>query len=172
MKQILLLTLAYFLSESVKAQSTPLIKIHAYVRHSTPGAVPKVVAIENGGAVKKMPTSLVNYSIYAELKKSSTITITRLWIEGKAYTTRKEAIKETPVLFKQPAIGNQYQTDTLVPKTNNIVWKLIQEGLVDNSPKAPKNLKGNDLLVEYIWKGKKYNYVIKEWEKLPPLILQ
>jgi hypothetical protein len=172
MKKILLFTLAYFLSASVQAQASPLLKVHAYVRHSTPGAVPKVVASENGAPIKKTATALVNYSIYVELKKGTTITINRLWIDGKAFKARKETVLETPVVFKQAGIGNQYQTDTLVPKTNNIVWKLVQDGMINQSQKPPKSLKGNALLVEYIWKGKKFYYAVKEWKKLPPLILQ
>lgn len=172
MKQILLFTLAYFLSAGVQAQVSPLLKAHAYIRHSTPGAVPKVVAREEGSPIKKTATVLVNYSIYIEVKKGSSITINRLWIDGQAFKARKETILETPVVFKQQAIGNQYQTDTLVPKTRNLVWKLVQDGMQNTVSKVPEKSKGNDLLIEYSWKGKKYYYVVKEWKKLPPLVLQ
>lgn len=172
MKQILLFTLANFVSAIVLAQTSPLLKVHAFVRHSTPGAVPKVVARENGAPIKKTASALVNYSIYVELKKGSSITINRLWIDGQAFKARKEIILETPVVFKQQAIGNQYQTDTLVPKTNNIVWKLVQDGMQNTVSKVPEKFKGNALLIEYVLKGKKYYFAVKEWKKLPPLILQ
>lgn len=172
MKQLLLFTLAYFLSAGVQAQVSPLLKAHAYIRHSTPGAVPKVVAREEGSPIKKSATALVNYSIYIEVKKGSSIIINRLWIEGKAFKARKETVLETPVVFKQQAIGNQYQTDTLVQKTNHIVWKLVQDGMQNTVLKVPEKSRGNALLIEYSWKGKKYYYAVKEWKKLPPLILQ
>lgn len=172
MKQFLLFAVSYFLTANVWAQTTPLLKVHAYSRHSTPGAVPKVVASENGAAIKKMATVIVNHPIYGEIKKGSTIKINRLWIEGQAYNARIEVVAETPVLFKQPAIGNQYQTDTLVPKSSNMVWKLVLDGMQSEKLKYPANYKGNALLVEYSWKGKKYYYAVKEWKKLAPLILQ
>lgn len=172
MKKILLLIVLFTRAGASMAQTTPLLKVYAYLRQSTPGAVPKVVADENG-TTRKIPSSLIGtYYIYVEVKKGALPTPVALWINGEAYTVKKEAVIETPVLFKRPTIANQYETDSLVPKTKHLVFRLIQDSVINPRPVAPKKVAGNSLAVEYNWKGKKCFSTVKEWKKLPPLILE
>lgn len=172
MKQALLLNTALFLATGLWAQKPPVTKVHAYARYSTAGAAPASIPGENGANIKKMSTTIANYSIFIETKKGVSVTIKKLWIEGKAYKIKKEVLSESPVLFKQQGIGNQYQTDTLVPKTANSIWKIVPNGLLEGMAPLAKNKRGNALVLEYSWKGRNYVYTAKEWKKLPPLILQ
>lgn len=172
MKQVILLLISHLMVSGIWSQTPPVSKVHAYVRYSTPGAAPASIPGENGAALKKMPTTIANYSLFIETKKGVWVTITKLWIEGKPYKVKMEAMSESPVLFKQMGIGNQYQIDTLVPKTLNSIWKIVPNGIMQGVAPLAKSRSENALILEYNYKGRQYFYRAKEWKKLPPLILQ
>ena len=114
---------------------TPIVKGSAYLRESTPGIIPKVIG-EDGKESTKTVTKIKSYQLFIEYKKSTTIKVTKLWIDGVAYQVRTETITSTPVLFKTNIVANSYTTDTLVTKTSNKVIQLLTDGEIKPIPKS------------------------------------
>jgi len=150
---------------------TSLIKGYAYERESTPGIIPKTIGEDGKETTRPIPR-IKSYQLFLEYKKGTTIKPTKVWINGVAYRVRTENISTTPVLFKTNTVGDLYDTDTLVNKTNNKVIQLFTDGELKPVPKSkPKNAAGN-IIVEYSYKGKTYQYKFKEIKKIAPQILQ
>ena len=156
------------------AQKQPYAQIHAYYRETLPGAIPREVVDENGNSVthskKRQGTYFIYFSHHAHYK----VKPSAIWIDGKAYKFTSDAIQSTPVVLNNPSPNGEKAIDTLVPKTQKKVVKIIPQGELTIKPpaSAAKKIKSNQLVIEYSYNGKKYFSEIKEIKRLPSLALQ
>lgn len=149
-------------------------KAYAYSREVLPGVAPSVVIHENGSVREKPSEGNQQYFIYAEVRKSSKIVVTHIWLNGKRYDAITN-VKTTPIVI-QNTKGSVEQRDTLVGKTR---FKVLQfEMVMENkykenaTAKLPESEKSEGVLIEYLSKGKTRYYNMGKTKQLPPLVLQ
>ncbi len=136
-------------------------KVHAYKQANIPGAMP----IE--GMEQKISN---NYWIYIETKKTEKITVSDLWINGKRFAAKNQTIARTPVR-KIINTGNiTPDTVLLVPRT---IYKVIlatptnrlKDSVITTKPLVDM-IKRSDVVIGYLWKGKKYFTSLREFAVL------
>jgi len=159
---------------SATAQVKPVIKkIHSYRQATTPGIPP-------AGNDERKPT--YNYWIYIETLaqypggKSGKITVADIWISGKRFSVKSEAITKTPVMKINYNAPNGTDTVFLVPETRYNVILIYPSGKIKDSSIGSKYVSGliknSELVIGYFWKGKKYFAPVKTFITLEPDIGQ
>jgi hypothetical protein len=137
-------------------------KVHAYKQASLPGIVR-----DNDQRVETF-----NYWFYIEVSKPEKIRITGLWIAGKQFESKTETITSLPV--KKIVITGASDNDTIImaPATRNVVLLVYPSGEKKDPVIATKYLSGlissSELVIAYIWKGKKYYATVKKIKTLAP----
>jgi hypothetical protein len=146
----------------------PVIKVYAYSSASVPAVKMNRVTKKNAA----QPNSL-NYQFFLETRRGITIKPTLIWIDGTAYTPAMQLVNVSPVVMKTHAeVGNGYTSDTLVPRTNNKIWKLWPDAALPAQTMQKMKKPAAAVRIEYIYNGKKYSYAVKDIRKLPAVILQ
>jgi hypothetical protein len=174
-KIVLFFTVFTGISFSLLSQSkTPVIKIYAYAQSVVPGVNPNSKAIdESGKEIKVNPKSRLNYLIYIEQKKSTTIQPANIWIKDQCYSLAYEEVKQTPVELSGSNLMSDKKKIELVPKTENKILKLILTGVMEDKGKHSTTLKKlmakNKVVIGYNWKGKMYYATLKNIKMLEPL---
>jgi hypothetical protein len=151
----------------------PSVKIYAYSQVSTPGTVPSVPSEGGTGNEKYSVQPGAIYYIYATLSPNVRISVVEVWIHGKHYQVSVEKILKTPVYSINNDHPTQPKTEVLVPATKQQVLYIapLGEG-TDKRLKASwfnKMLKSSELIVSYLYKGKKYFIPVKKIKKLQPV---
>jgi transcription antitermination factor NusG len=154
-----LLIISFFASQAILAQ--PAVKLYAFSQMFTPGMVPSEDAPdENGGKRVKGPRTVTNYYIFIAADTSIKIQAREIWIDGKWDTIASLQTVVTPFISEYP------RKTTLVPATKNKVQQVnIGEPLkrtVVQTALLKKMMKENEVIVAYIWKGKKYYLSLKK----------
>lgn len=149
----------------------PTIKVFGFEQEILPGTIAVNVKDENGNTVKK-EAAKKNYFIYLSFKKAYSITPRQVFINGKAFTTETKQVKKTPVEYLNINALKDSKKMVLVPPTSNKVIEL--------KIKKPVNVKKSawledlthkyDIVISYVWKKKKYYVVLKDLNKIDPLI--
>ena len=148
-------------------------KVHAYKRSSIPGMIQEPEVRDDGKVINKPVRPVVNYFIYLELPTSKTI-VDRVWIDGKSYRTSIDTITATPVVISGGQPGRFEASDTVVPFTRKPVVRInIHEALeINPSEKVRNQLSGSAVLIEFHQGKRKYFTRVREWKKLPSVVLQ
>lgn len=151
------------------------VKLYAYSQVVTPGMAPKGVIDENGNSstVNTKKESPISYYIYAAYNSSTKISFGEIWIKGKFYNSQIRNIDSTPVVLTNENIPANPAKEILVPVTKLKVIS-IAPGTSKNSSLASASwfinmTKQNDLIVSYIYKGKKYFIGAKKIKALQPV---
>ena len=169
MKKKLLIFISLILSLNLFSQ--PTIRVFAYEQENLPGTKPSGVTDENGNPVKKAAAKN-NYFIYISFSKAYNIIPMQIFIKGKLTTLKNTVVKRTPVQFINNNIPAKPEKIVLVPVTKNKVLELqVDESSVQNKKTATirRLTEKNDLVIVYVWKGKKYFLVYKKLKKLGPV---
>lgn len=163
MKTILIIT-GLIISQTGFTQ--PKVKLYGYSQEFMPGMVPqRDIPDENGGQPIKRPVTVIQYSIFSV--SSADIQPKELLMGGNWYKITGSAIQSTPVLSADA------EKKQLVPRTNLKVLRIDKGDTVNNiikiSPAIKKIVDSNELVVSYLWKGKKYYASLKKLVILAPL---
>jgi len=172
MKQKIFLLLTLTIS-SLSTFAQPSVKLYAYSQVVTPGMVPKGVIDENGSAVNIKKESPINYYIFAVYNPSAKISFDEIWIKGKFYNIKIKNADSTPVVITNENIPGNPSKEILVPATKLKAISIVP-GKTKNSSLARtssfiKMTKRAELIVSYIYRGKKYFIEIKKIKLLQPV---
>lgn len=122
---------------------------------------------ENGGQPIASPRFVTTYYIYTACSPITVISPIAIWIGGKWDTITSASIVKTPVMIEVP------ENKQLVPATKLAVKQIaIGDSLrkpMFISPGLQKMMKENEVLIYYIWKGKKYYLKLKKLVVLDPV---
>jgi hypothetical protein len=136
----------------------PVIKLYGYSRESTPGIVrerdPSLPA-------KKQAHTAINYFLYSSNANAIRIQPVEVWIKGKGYLA-------TSLLVKSPVLSDE--GTVLVSKTSGQVREIKTGKELPSNRKIPSWLRhmisANDIVLAYLWKGKKYYVTLKKIKEL------
>ena len=153
--------------------SQPSVKIYAYSQVSTPGTIPSIPSENGTGTEKPSGRPGEVYYIYASFSPKIKISFTEVWIHGKQYQVTSEKILSTPVYSINKDHPTQPKTEILVPATKQQVIYIapVGEGN-DKRLKAAwftKMLNNSELIVSYLYKGRKYFIPVKKIKVLQPV---
>jgi len=149
------------------------VKIYAYSQVEMPGIVPARIMDENGNLIytKKQPP--VNYYIFGAFAVSAKISFTEIRINGNYYKTETSAVDSTPVISINYDIPAAPFKEILVPSTKLRVISITPVGVPAIDPVRTawfRNMvKHSELIVSYLYKGKKYFIGINKIKKLRPV---
>jgi hypothetical protein len=167
------ITFLIFVLTSLSAISQPSIKIFAYSQAVSPGIVPKGVTDENGKTITTKKEIAVNYYIFASYNKSIKINIEEIWIKGNFFNPVVKNIDSTPVLNINETIPGNPVKVIMVPATTQKVISLKPGELIKNhiiQASSFRNLaKHAELIISYVYKGKKYFIGVKKIKVLEPI---
>jgi hypothetical protein len=170
-KNFLLLTL---IISGLSTFAQPSVKLYAYSQVVTPGMVPKGVIDENGNTVNIKKESPINYYIFAAYNSSIKISFGEIWIKGKFYNTEIKNVDSTPVVLTNENIPQNPSKEILVPATKLKVISIVpgktKNSSLARSPSFIKMTKRAELIVSYIYRGKKYFIEIKKIKLLQPVV--
>src|SRR5436190_112086 len=149
------------------------IKLYAYSQVVTSGMAPKRVIGENGNAVNTKKESPINYYIFAVYNSSVKISFGEIWIKGKFYNTQIKNVDSTPVVSINENIPGNPAKEILVPVTKLKVISIMPNGNKNSSLARSSGFinmtKHSELIVSYIYKGKKYFITVKKIKLLQPV---
>lgn len=142
----------------------PVVKLYAYQQKVSGGA--------NFSSKEKGRSTLQQY-IYLLVRNGRTITIDDIWIEGHSVTFKTEEIKSPVTIEKSLKLGNNSDTETLVPATIHNVMQIIftSDDATANIP-APSRYRNYPLLIKYNENGRTYYLGTKSWTMLSPKVNQ
>jgi hypothetical protein len=141
-------------------------KVYAYKQASIPGIQPKLITQEEGVS-QQLPVrkETFNYWFYIGVSKNEKIEVNSLWISGKKYNVKNEPVNKLPVIKINYTAASENDTVIMVPVTRNAVMLTYPSGEVNDSVNPSKYLTSliikNELVIAYLWKGKKY-YTVKK----------
>ena len=156
------------------AEKTPIIKIYAYSQAITRGRDPgKGIINENGTLEKENAKPGIHYLIYLEQTRSSEIKPEQIWIHGISHSINSVIISNTPVELEDQVVYGESKKEILVHETFNKVLQLIITGfskeLLTTSNTLKKLISSSELVVSYLWKGKRYYKAVKKIKMLEPI---
>ncbi len=148
--------------------------LYGYSQVVIPGAGAARDLDASGNLVKKTADPTYRYFIYLTTDAGTPINPVEVWIKGKAYSARAEAITETPVVHTSRLMPQHPQKQVLVPKTTQNVVALIPIPLQaeKSSAKAKDLAQQNELVVVYKQAGRLHYGVLKELRALPAQPMQ
>jgi hypothetical protein len=163
----------FLMTISISAISQPFVKIYAYSRVTMPGTIPKNVTDENGNRINTKKESPVNYYIFASYNSSVKISFGEIWIKGKFYNVQTKNIDSTPVVLTNEDIPGNPLKEILVPASKGKVMSIIPGKTKKSSLKKTSwfiNMtKHSELIISYIYHGKKYFIGVKKIKVLQPV---
>jgi hypothetical protein len=149
------------------------VKIYAYSQVVTPGTIPKGVTGENGNRVNTKKESAVNYYIFATHSASVKISFGEIWVNGKFYSVQTHKVDSTPVININKTIPANPEKEILVPFTRQQVVSIVPGKTMNNVISQGawfRNMaKKNELIVSYMYRGKKYFIAVKKIKMLKPV---
>lgn len=165
MKRCLIIGLV-LVSQSVTAQ--PFIKLYGYSQVFVPGMIPQEdIPGENGERSRGRSNVVTNYYIFMAASPAAIIQPREIWLDGKGFKAINQQQVKTPVRVDYP------EKKTLVPATTLRVTQLALGDSLSASSKPAKALRtltaGNQLVIVYSWKGKRYYAVVKKLKVLRPV---
>jgi hypothetical protein len=169
-KKILLLPL---IISSLCTFAQASIRLYAYSQVVTPGMAPKGVIDENGNALNTKKEFLINYYIFAVYNSSAKISFGEIWIKGKFYNTQIKNVDSTPVISTNENIPGNQSKEILVPATKLKVISIMpgktKNSSLTRSSSFIKMTRRAELIVSYIYHGKKHFIEIKKIKLLQPV---
>jgi hypothetical protein len=148
--------------------------LYGYSQVVTPGIRAARDIDEKGNMVKKPTEPVYRYFIYLATTSGTRVYPVELWIKGKAFSARSEAVTKTPVMHTNRVMPQHPQKQILVPKTTQNVVALVPIPLVaqKSSAKAKDLAQVNELVVVYKQGGKRHYRVLKELTELGAAAMQ
>lgn len=169
MKNKPVLVIAFIISVAIaKAQTNSSVKLYGYIQSVSAGAMAKGDIDESGRMVKGNDNgAMTNYRLYIAVPKSYRIYPIALWINGKPYMAKSQAV-QTPVTVTNHSIPSHPQTTMLIPETTEKVYQLMPLPPIEGklSAKAKAMAQGNELVVSYKLNGKQYYATLERLTEL------
>jgi hypothetical protein len=119
---------------------------------------------------KPRPAPQYNYFVFIEEWPGETVTVKKLWLQGKEVEFLVEAVP-TPVLVEKSIqlFAGKPSYDTLIAATTNTVKQIRIKNALPQSSVMPAGLKNFELLVAYEANQKIYFVGSRTFKKLVPL---
>ena len=128
---------------------------------------------ENGNRLNTKKETSVNYYIFASHNSSAKIIFTEVWIKGKLYSTKTKNIDSTPVININKTLPDNPVNEELVPATKGKVLSIVpaetKKSSLTKTSWFIKMTKHSELIVSYLYHGKKYFIMIKKIKMLEPV---
>ena len=174
MKKIGLLLTFVLAITFLKAQSYPGVKVYGFKQAVSGGMRPPHTITENNKTIEATVKPKNNYWFYLTYPVKVNAIPTEIYINGKKFGVRTEAVKHTPVLYTDNKIPDEPKTTVMVPQTNNKVLFVIPGAPQSFTPSASLKSKvaSNEVVIGYTIKGKKYYGVLKNMTRLEPALMQ
>ncbi len=146
----------------------PAVKVYGYSQVFVPGMIPQDdIPGENGGKSPKKSYVVTNYYLFMAASPAAIIQPREIWLDGKGFKAISQQIVKTPVRSDYP------EKKTLVASTKLKVTQLAMGDSLSTSSKPTQTLRkltaGNQLVIVYSWKGRKYYAVVKKLTVLNPV---
>ena len=174
--RVIFLSTLFLLAAYALSAQTSGDKLYGFSQVTIPGAAAaKRVTDDAGNVVERRTEDLkVNHFIYLTTTSKTRVYPIEVWIKGKAFSARTEAVANTPVQVSGVVVMGRTQKTTLVPKTTQKVTRLIPTPLTaSKSSQKAKTLAGeNELVVVYKQGGKTFYKTLKTITELSPQALQ
>jgi hypothetical protein len=142
----------------------PVVKLYAYQQKVSGGA--------NFSSKEKGRAKLQQY-VYLLVRTGRTITVVDVWIDGRSVAFTTEEVKAPVTMEKSLKLGNNAETETLVPETTHSVMQIIFTN--EDAPamtSSPSRYRNYPLLIKYSENGKNYFLGAKSWTVLSPKVNQ
>ena len=152
--------------QSITAQ--PAVKLFGYSQVFVPGMIPQEdISGENGGRSPEKSYVVTNYYLFIAASRTAILQPREIWLDGKGFKAIPQQQVKTPVKLEYP------EKKTLVAATTLRVTQLALGDSLSASMKPVQTLRklttGNQLVVVYSWKGKRYYAVLKKLTVLKPV---
>lgn len=171
MKRLILPFVFFIAFISCKAQSKGTANLYGFKQAVLPGIIPGPITTEDGKVIEQEFKPKFNLFIYTASAYS--ITPVEVWLSGKRYSVKTEAISKTPVVYTNPTSMPKPGVTTIVPKTTKKVLKLT---LTDAAGKAWLKTTSitteNELVVVYKQGSKNYYVTLKNLKEIAPVAMQ
>ena len=155
---------------TVVTQGQPSLKVYGYKQASISG----VAKNRSGGETSqaKSEEQTFNYWFYIKTSKSVALDILDLWISGKRFNPKTEPVTELPVKKTNYTAAAGNETRVLVPFTKGKILLSYPAGLNNGPAQISKYLSnlvsGNELVISYSYKEKRYYKILKILTVLEP----
>lgn len=160
--------LAVFILTSIFCFSQPSVKVYGYSQNFVPGMVKQNdVPDENGGQPAASPRVHTNFYIYISTASTVSISPAAIWIAGKWDTITGLQVVKTPVINEVPAKKQLVAATTKIVRQVSIGDTLRKPIILSSGLR--KKINENELVIIYIWKGKKYYAALKKLVVLDPV---
>ena len=158
----------------VSAQKDPIVKIYAFKQPVLPGIKKDIIVQENGKTIETTPPQKVNYFFYLEQKKSTAVKIAGIWMYGKKYFIKVDAISNTPVEIAKESSSNKPGKISLTPAEGNEFVQILPGAETKKGTKLPRGLRKiiqqSELVVIYVWEGKTWYLPVKQIKNLSSVV--
>ena len=137
----------------------PVTKLYGFSQPASPG----IVKTRNpSDSSKKEWRTRLNYTFYLESRES--LKPVEVWVNQQRF-----AVSATQRIYSP--VKHPIKDSILVPFSNKNLWEFTKTGtlspLAFASVKLKKLIRENELVVGYVWKGKKYYTSLKKIRSLP-----
>jgi hypothetical protein len=140
----------------------PVAKLYAYQQKVSGGA--------NFSSEEKRKAKLQQY-VYMLVRNGRSVTIDEVWIDGRKTTFRTEEVKSPVTMEKSLKLGNNDESETLVPETTHTVVQIIFTADAGTEKiSSPSRYRNYPLLIKYSENGKNYFLGTKSWTVLDPQV--
>jgi hypothetical protein len=117
----------------------------------------------------------IQYYFYVEMTTTLPPDIKTLWINGTAYKVTKQLVNGPVVFPRVPGLNNTITVDTIIKANEKKIWRIELNG-IDAANKQKSQvatlLKSNAVVMEYLYKGRWYQWSSKQITRLSPMITQ
>lgn len=170
----ILFTFFTFFCLPLFAQTRKDVKLYGYIQAVIAGAVPRSIIDESGQERPSEYKPRYNYLFYLTSPSGVRVYPTEVWLKGKQYKAKWEAVPSTPVQFTNHNIPNRPTTITLVPKTGASVLSITPSTgpITKVYAGARKIAAANELVVVYRMQGKFYYARLPKVTELEPAVMQ
>ena len=172
MKKTFLALVVLFVFVSCKAQLKGTINLYGFKQAVLPGMIPGDIMTDDGRIIEQPFKPKFNLFIYTA--SINTITPVEVWLDGKKYSVKTEAVTTTPVEYTNPTSMPQPSVTTIVPKTSKKVLRLTLVEAADSKPflKNTSMAKEKELIVVYKQGSKIYYTSLNTLKEIEPVAMQ
>jgi len=174
-KSVFFLLLLSVILGSCGVEKKSVLKIYAYSQPVRPGILPKT-ADQMGNVITPAVKPVYNYFLYAENLKKDPVYISDIWLDSLHFPVTTENVNSKPVIFQRYNESDQLDTLILVPQTTHDIFRINPGSATEEEKVKNKKLRNlirdNELIIGYLFKGKKSYRAVKKLNPLPPNIAQ
>lgn len=168
----LIVTLALISSLLVANGQSGILNYYAWKQAGATVGIKQTEVSENNQIVTRSPRSASAYRIFLDMNKRTPIKVDLIWVEGKAYRAVENKQVSKAIIYKTAGLGTSVKIDTLAPRTSMMRKEIGVGTAVKQLVMLPQGFNGQDIVISYWWKGKRYFYALRNFKDLPEQVLE